>query len=187
MRLDYLIFDFDGTIVDTIDAFCKTYNQIYIENSDFVAADPTQVYDYGFRDQCPLVDDVQEIFGSQEFFDNLQPMSGALRELKQLSESFPIMICTKGHNNNISLKSIYIEEYLGFIKDIVYTNTEDKRIINMTNCIFFDDHISNLMNSNATIPIAYGEKFPWNEKWTGLRVPNWAVIRPFIKGLITTY
>jgi 5'(3')-deoxyribonucleotidase len=183
VNIEYLIFDFDGTIVDTISAFCKTYNQMLYGHKDFIAADPTQVYDYGFRDQCPLIDNIQDIFASQEFFENLQPMHGALRELKQLSIDFPVMICTKGHNLNISLKSKYIEENMGFVKDVIYMNTEDKRRINMANCVFCDDHIDNLMNSNATISIAYGEKFPWNEKWTGLRIPNWAVIRPFLKEL----
>lgn len=186
MKIDYLIFDFDGTIVDTIEAFCKTYNQIFYNEEGFVAANPTQINDYSFRDQCPLISDIQEVFRSQKFFDNLQPMRGALRVLKQLSKEFPIMICTKGHNLNISLKSKYINDHLGFVQNVIYTNTEDKRIINMTNCVFFDDYIDNLTTSYATLPIAYGERFPWNEKWTGLRVPNWAVIRPFIKGLKIT-
>jgi len=184
MKIDYLIFDFDGTIVDTIEAFCKTYNQIFCGQECFAAADPTQVYDYGFRDQCPLINDVQDIFASQLFFDNLKPMRGALRVLKELSDMFPIMICTKGHNLNISQKAKYIEENLDFVKDIIYTNTEDKRIINMENCVFVDDHIDNLRTSNATIPIAYGDLYPWNREWTGLRIPDWAVVKPVIKELI---
>jgi len=184
VNIDYLIFDFDGTIVDTVEAFCKTYNQMFSTHEGFVAADPTQVYDYSFKDQCPLIDDIQEIFGMKQFFDNLKPMKGSFNELKKLGADFPIMICTKGHNKNISLKSKYIEEHLGFVKDVIYTNTEDKRIINMKDCVFVDDHIDNLRTSNALIPIAYGEKLPWNEGWTGLRVSNWIVMRNFIKCLI---
>jgi 5'(3')-deoxyribonucleotidase len=183
VKVDYLIFDFDGTIVDTIEAFCKTYNQLYPSYPGFVPADPTQVYDYGFRDQCPLVEDVQEIFCSQEFFDNLQPMRGAFRELQILSSELPVMICTKGRNMNISLKAKYIEDHLGFVKDVIYTNTEDKRLIDMKNCVFVDDHIANLATSNATIPIVFGEVLPWNREWEGHRIPNWVVIRPFLKNL----
>ena len=184
MKIDYYIFDFDGTAVDTIGAVCKTYNKLYKDHPCFIPADPTQVCDYSFRDQCPLINDIQDIFGSQLFFDNLEPMRGALRVLKALSAKHKTMICTQGHNPNIALKSIYIENTFKFVQDVIYVNAENKRMINMENCIFFDDHIKNLTTCNARLPVAFGDIYPWNVEWTGHRIPDWAVVESFISELL---
>ncbi len=54
--------DMDGTITNTIKAYCQTYNVLYYYHPKFKPADYNKVNAYNFSDQCPLVMDVQEIF-----------------------------------------------------------------------------------------------------------------------------
>lgn len=178
------IVDFDSTIADSISAFCKVkddkirneyYAQSFIEmNSlkpnkikieeleykaeNFIHTNPNDVNRYDFTDVYPEItkDEVQEIFASWEFFDELKLFPYAYEVLEKLNEKYRVIICSIGTSMNISLKSIYINKKLPFIKDVILIrngNCEmNKSMINMDNVIaFLDDHEDNLFNSKMKI------------------------------------
>lgn len=47
----------------------------------------------------------------------------------------------------------------------------------MSEAIFIDDSVSNLLTSNAGRKICFGEVKSWNQDWSGERIKNWESIR----------
>jgi 5'(3')-deoxyribonucleotidase len=173
-----LFLDFDGTIVNSIKAYCTTYNIRYNFGTD---ADWTKVRKYNFIDQCPLVDNPQDIFESAYFFYKLNFINHNTQSIiKELSKHYKITIVTIGTLQNLALKSGWIQEKLSFIDDVILIKNKDctmnKEIVNMASeegSIFIDDVSSNLFSSNANVKICFGNKYEWNEDWTGERCSNW--------------
>ena len=59
-------------------------------------------------------------------------------------------------------------------------NSKDKSEINMTDSIFIDDSYNNLITSNATEKICFGDIYLWNRKWDGIRLANWMDIKKYL-------
>lgn len=168
-----LFLDFDGTIVNSVKAYCKVNNILFNEN-----ADHTKVNRWDLSDECPNATDIVEaIFASDDFFEYLEDMDeDTINIINQLKEIYDVIICTIGTPKNISKKAIWIEDNLG-IKDMILLSQENaemnKSIVDMTGSIIIDDHENNLFSSNAAIKICYGEIKSWNENWNGLRAMTW--------------
>jgi len=75
-------------------------------------------------------------------------------------------------------------DYLPFIKECIFIVNDgyrmDKSSINMQGAIFLDDTTDNLNSSNADIKICVGNKYPWNDKWDGIRCYNWTDIKTLL-------
>ena len=174
-----LFVDFDGTIVDSISAVCKVYDNRYSWQFGYTKPNPFLVNTWNFADQCHLLEyeEVEDIFGSQSFFNYLQPYPNVINILKRLKNKYQIIIVSIGTYENISLKSMYIKEHLPFIDDFIgIVNSGaimDKSIVNMAgtnDCtnIFIDDNENNLYSQANTpnlIRCCYGKEYQWNEKW----------------------
>lgn len=181
------IIDLDSTIANSHQAYCDAYNQMYKDHRDFKEADGNCVERWDLSCQCPLEKNVGNIFGNNLFFDNLKPFPNAVEELLKLSEEYELIICSIGDFNNISYKSQWIKNNLPFIKTAILLSNEgckaDKSIVNMKDCLFMDDHASNLYGSNAEIKLCFGKKFVWNEMWEGNWVTSWENAYDRIKGI----
>lgn len=184
MKKTKLILDFDGTIVDSVKAFCSEYNIRYTERPGFKPANPNNVVKWNLLDECPVCPDIHEIFDSNEFFNRLEFMDGALEVIKELNEKYEIIICSIGTLKNISEKASWIEKNLPFIKNTILINNEgvkmDKSIINMEGAYFIDDVSSNLYSSNALVKICFGKLAEWNENWTSIRKYNWNEVKEYL-------
>lgn len=171
------IVDLDSTIADSHRAYCDAYNEIYKDHKDFKKADNSLVERWDLLCQCPLEKSVENIFGNKMFFDNLKLFPNAYEELLKLDEEYDIAICSIGSYNNISHKSQWIQKNLPFIKNsiLVINNgcKTDKSIVNMADSLFMDDHMNNLLSSNAKFKLCFGKKFVWNEKWEGHWITTW--------------
>jgi 5'(3')-deoxyribonucleotidase len=158
-----LFIDFDGTIANSIKAYCEYYRIMYRQIPDH-----TKVKRYNLSDQCPLVPlkEVNNIFGSQLFFDCLELMPNAFDVVKKLKDKFNIILCSIGTFKNISYKSLWIEKHLPFIEDAILIRNKncnmDKSIIDMNSGIIVDDVGENLATSNADIKILFDNDFEWN-------------------------
>ena len=165
-----IFLDFDGTIVDSIKAYCDVYNDKYKHNSKFVAADSTKAYKWDMRDICPLEKEVSRVFDSPEFFNKLQFIDNNIPSyIRHLQYYYNIIICTIGSNYNIHYKSKWIAEKLPFITQAIYlVNTGnsgaimDKSLPDMSNSILIDDNIKNLHTSNAKHKIIFGKEYEYN-------------------------
>lgn len=180
-----LFLDFDQTIVNAVEAYCETYNEMYGHCEGFVPADWTQVKRWDLKDQCPMHDKPEEIFDSSIFFRHLSPINDNTIEILDMIKEFcHITICTIGRPDNIIKKTKWIEENLD-IKDMVLLCqdeiTMDKSVVNMEGAIFVDDNEKNLYSSNALTKICFGTT-EWNKSWNdGHRVANWMHLHDLLK------
>lgn len=173
-----LFLDFDETIVATIKAYYNTYCQLYQNNLNFKPAIWENCKEWDLKDICPLVLNIDEIFGNELFFKNLEFINlNTLEILSKINEKYNIIICSIGIPKNIAYKTLWLEKNIPFInKHIMIVNSYckmDKSIVDMKNGIQIDDVETNLLSSNANFKIIFGKKLPWNENWNGIRCYNW--------------
>jgi 5'(3')-deoxyribonucleotidase len=176
-----LFLDFDCTIVDSVKTYCNIYNKIYEDKDGFKEADYNKVNRYDLKDQCPMAAHQEEIFSSEEFFKHVEFMADAKEVIERLSKEYEVIICSIGTLDNISYKSQWIKNNLGFIKNIILICNSvekggirtDKSIVDMKNAIFIDDHADNLESSNAELKICFGKEYEWNRNWQGQRCFSW--------------
>jgi 5'(3')-deoxyribonucleotidase len=176
-----LFLDFDSTIVDSLDTYCKVYNELYKNREEFIKAKPSKVERYDLRDECPLVENINDIFASEMFFNKLEFINRNTKNvIKQLSEIYNIYICSIGVPKNLSLKVMWLNKHLPFVDNyILLSNGKNKcamnkSIVDMSNAVFIDDVASNLISSNAKWKFVFGTKYEWNEKATEERLFDWS-------------
>ena len=183
-----IFIDFDCTIVDSVKTYCNVYNSFFKEHEEFEKADHSRVNRYDLMDQCHLADHQETIFSHEEFFKHLEFMPHAEEVIEKLSNKHELIICSIGTLDNISLKAKWIKNNLSFIKNVILISSAvttngikmDKSSVNMSNSIFIDDHVENLLSSNAEFKICFGKKYEWNESWTGQRCFNWKEVEKLL-------
>lgn len=177
--------DIDNTIINTIDAFCSVYNELYCNHPQFKTAESNKVNIYNFSDQCPLVKNVLDIFEHELFFKFAQLINHNTYEiLEKLNNKYQLIICSIGTPINISRKALYLKDKLPFIKDYVLISNPtckmNKEIVNMQDSLFLDDIPSNLISSNCNKEDKYlfGKRYPWNDEslWNGNWVRDWTEV-----------
>jgi len=179
-----LFLDFDGTITDSIKAYCDVYNKTYSKKEGYKTADYKLVERYDLKDECTLVNHQEDIFSTKNYFKELKFFPGAYQTLLKLNEKFELIICSIGTLTNISNKSLWIKSKLPFINNTILISTKllpggiktDKSTINMSGGVFIDDHQENLFCSDANLKICFGRKYDWNSKWQGDRCLTWKEI-----------
>lgn len=160
----------DSTIIDTNKAFCSLYNKIYQTHNNFTPADHNKVKDWGYSCQCPLqIGETEHLFGRKDLWFYVECLPYAKKILYDLTEKYQVIICSIGSKENIAYKSLWLNENLNFIDDVILISNKgikmDKSIVDMSNSTFVDDNEKNLYSSNATRKIAFGKVFDWNKAW----------------------
>lgn len=139
--------DFDNTIVASSKAVFELYqkesgdyNSIYTDNHlwDFDRLIPSEYWSRAYKYFC-----------EQKFYDILEPLDGAIKVLKELSEEHEVVIVTKHDPDGIAIKAQWIRNNLPFISRVVFLVQDDyeKSIINSD--IFIDDKPECLSGSNG--------------------------------------
>ena len=184
-----LFLDFDGTLTDSISAFCKVYHDWYGNYKDYKTPIPEEVRRWDLTDQCPLAkNNTENIFSSEEFFYYLKPFPNTVEVLQRLKEKYQLIIVTIGSYNNIANKCNFIQDTFPFVDDFIGIvnkgSVMNKSCINMKGTddspnIFIDDNSDNLLSvqSSNLIRYCYGDKrTEWNSKWldmNGRQLRNW--------------
>ncbi len=57
-----MFIDMDSTSINSIQAFCDTYNELYINHPDFVPADPDAVITWNAKEQSPFAKTLTNYF-----------------------------------------------------------------------------------------------------------------------------
>ena len=171
----------DGTIVNTIKAYCDLYSYLYYRHPNFKPANPEKVACYNFTDQCPLVEDVESMFNHPYFFKRLNFINENTYEvLNKLNNKYHLVVVTIGQPPNLFQKAVWLEKKLPFIKEYVLITNEgskmNKEVVNMAGAIQIDDIPSNLNSTNAETKILFGKKYPWNNEWQGEHCLTWTNI-----------
>lgn len=180
-----LILDFDGVISDSILAYCEAYNFIYQYHKDFKPAKWWEVETWNMREQCPLVNNPNDIFSSPIFFDYCEFINPNTKEvIEELCQIYDVSICSIGTKENITNKIAWLKEYLPCVKKYEMIIDEEckmnKSSVNMEGAIFIDDVKANLDSSNAEIKICFGDEYAWNIEWDGFRCFNWIDVRELL-------
>jgi len=178
-----LFLDMDNSLTNSTKSFCESYNILYKYHKDFKPANWEEVNEWNFGDQCPILKsetDVLEIFETPIFFKLLKLINENTYEVtRELNEKYYVIIVSIGTPINLSRKTLYLQETLPFIKDyaLLYNNgiKMNKEIIKMDypESIFIDDHVSNLISSNAVNKYVFGKDYPWSKTNDYERLWNW--------------
>lgn len=186
MKKIYL--DFDGCIIDTISIITKMYDEDFSAYSDFKYIHPCEVNTWDFTElSCASADYINTYFNQPRFFKNIEYMDNAEEVINKLKDEFEIVVVSSGFPPNLRLKTKWIKEnmpYASFIP-INLKYHSDKSHVYMKDGIFLDDSAKNLITSNAHEKICFGDLYPWNEEWDGLRLYNWKDVEKYVtKGVI---
>ena len=163
--------DFDGTLCDSVSSVVEILNRRY--NKNFKANDIKTWYFEEYGNIQP--EEIEEIFMSDEFFDNLKFFDGAKEWLEDNKEN--VKIITKGNPINLIKKQKFLKENgldkIEFIGVPLYENKGD--YITDKNSILIDDDVQNLITSGCkynilflTNPLAEWQKYSDGRKWDGL-------------------
>lgn len=164
-----LFLDFDETMTKSIKQFIKIANKKFNVNKDW-----KDLRLWNFVDLYPNItlNDINEIFCSEDFFIDLEFHEGVIETLEKLKDNLNIHIATLGLDDNLDKKQIFLKNK---IKEINYNfvgvldkgkeELNDKSCVDMSNSIFIDDRVTNLRNSNANIKILFKDyrHYYWQE------------------------
>lgn len=164
-----IILDFDNCIADSIDAIVKAFN--IVDCTDY--GDSKLVRKWNMNDLIPRADDksIEQMFNSHLFWNNLKLYDGVLEFFEKYQDR--IIICSIGSIENQVKKLQWIHSKLGrvdmlpVITDMcTHPKSIDKSYIDMSDCIYVDDSLSNLLMSNAKCKVLYSDRgfdCEWNK------------------------
>ena len=179
----------DGCIVNTIKAIVDLYNEDFQYYKKFKYIDWTEVNTWDFAEcNCASTEYINTYFNQQRFFDKLEFMDWAYTVISSFRDIYqvPITIVSSGYSPNLKAKELWIKKNLSFC-DFIGVNLKkynDKSHVKMgKGSVFMDDSANNLITSNAEYKICFGDQYPWNEDWKGIRCANWIDVFRVIKNL----
>lgn len=172
-----LILDFDGTIVNSIQAVVDCYNDDYQQYPGFTVMNWWDINTWDFE-ELALADKryIDQLWNQPRFFRRLNFMDWAEEVLLILKDEYKIEIATLGNIPNLNLKRLWISEHMPYVEEMHLIDLNQhthKSHVDMSNGICIDDTSINLTTSNAANKILFGDSYPWNLNWDGLRCYNW--------------
>lgn len=179
-----LYVDFDCVIVNSIKKIVELYNDDHAYCKDFKPVDWTLVdtwkFDELYLEPYSIID---RYFSQPRFFRNLEWMDNAEEVLQRLSERYEIRVVSLGTHENLVGKQLWLLKNMPYAKltPVLLDENTDKRAVDMSDGILIDDHITNLINSNAIKKICFGDIYSWNRNWTGCRCSNWYDVEEYLR------
>lgn len=187
LKKSKIFLDYDGCIVNTIKCICSLYNEDFQYYKNFIHINWWEVNTWDFAEcNCATPEYINTYFNQQRFFDRIEYMDWAEKILDILNKYFEITIVSSGYLPNLIAKEKWVKEHLPYCSFIGVNLKEykDKSHIDMSDSIFIDDSASNLKTSNAAIKICFGDEYPWNKKWDGIRCNNWHEVENYIERVV---
>lgn len=176
--------DFDGVIVNTIKTICDLYNEDFKYYKDFVPVRWWNISTWDFSEcNCATSEYIDTYFNQQRFFNKLTYMDWAKEILEELSKTWNITIVSLGYSPNLLGKELWIKKNLPFCEfvGVNFKTHSNKSHIDMSDGVFIDDSVNNLITSNAKYKICFGDEYVWNKDWTGKRCHNWIELESILK------
>ena len=160
------------------------YNEdfCYYKKFKFVKWEDINSWDF---DECELASSkyINMYFNQPRFFKRVEFMDNAEEIIPMLAQKYDIYIVSHGYSPNLRLKRVWIEQHMPYVKGFIGVNLKDHRdksCVDMSGGIFIDDTAKNLETCNAKTRICFGDDYPWNCKWRGVRCRNWYDIGRFL-------
>lgn len=173
--IKYIYLDFDGVITHSCQAIVDILN--LRNKTNYKGSD---VFSWNFKEIDNTLTDkqVEELFNSQWFFENLKPIDGVIDFIKEFKDK--VIIVTKSSVRNFNYKIQWLKQYGINVPVIPIPLELEKDMINMKNCIFIDDCSKNLYSSNAHLRIQFREykdnknnQREWIKNWNGNCLYSW--------------
>lgn len=178
--------DFDGTYADTIQAICALYNEDFCYYPGFKKINWWEIDTWGFEElSLASREYINEYFNQPRFFKVIHAYPYAMQIMMKLHEAgHEITIVSMGDAPNLIQKEAWVKKSLPFAGFIGcdFAEYKDKSHIDMSDGILMDDSRVNLETSNAKYKILFGDNYPWNDGWNGLRCFNWFADVPEVIG-----
>lgn len=177
-----LFLDFDGVIVNTIKCITDLYNEDFRSYKKFVPINWWEVSTWNFDElNCTTREYVDTYFNQPRFFKTIEYMPWARQIIDKLKDYYEIIIVSSGYSPNLVEKELWVKYNLPFCKfiGVNFKEYEDKAHVDMSDGIFIDDSVKNLVTSNASIKICFGDEYEWNKNWKGVRCANWCDVWTF--------
>ena len=171
-EITHIYLDFDECVVDSIDSVLIQLNRKYETSYN--------MYDtkkWNLNDIFPKItsEEIEDVFDSREFFDNLRWKDGAIEFIDKYHDM--ITIATKGKHLNLIRKEVYIRKPFPSIDFIGLEGTVmDKSMVNMgLGAVHIDDNQDNLISTNAEYKVLFEnvKDAEWNNNWNGLKMKGW--------------
>lgn len=184
-----IFIDLDGVVFDTIAKIVDLYNTDHVYYKDFKIISPSDIKTWDF-DELTLEpkENIDKYFSQPRFFKDLPLMKSAKWIINKLHDNlgYKIIFCSSGSYSNLQLKRIWVQKYFNYADfiPVEMPTYEDKSHVDMSGegTVFIDDCSKNLITSNAETKICFGETYPWNEDWNGIRCRDWTEIYKLFKG-----
>lgn len=182
-----LIVDFDNTLVNSSETILRMlyWKNRHKTNNTF-GYNPN-ILKWDFTPYAKTEEDTnfcKAQFNNQRFYDELEPMKGALEVLRELHKNYRIVICSNRNVENIEMFVTTVRNLFGDVVDdiIPIIDSFDKSIIKAD--IRIDDKIECMMNDYSSFNILFGDYgynkncdeddfdcrvFSWNEVLNAVR------------------
>ena len=184
-----LYVDFDGTLVDTNAAITDLYNEDFKFYNSFKPVKGEDINTYDFEEcTCASKEYINVYFNQPRFFERLCFMPCAESTLMELSQYYDIKIVSHGFSPNLKQKEIWIKKRLPYAEFIgvnlkKYT---DKSHVDMSDGVFIDDNMKNLITSNASENVCFGRICGWNKDWESIRLNDWLAVKQYFISKLNT-
>ena len=185
-KIDKIVIDLDGTVLQTIRAICSLYNEDFQYYSKFKSIDWEDVKTWDFQElELAKPEYINLYFNQPRFFEKVRMMDNAKEVINWLSEKYEIIFCSMCYSPNGRGKAKWVKKNFPYAKflSVNYKDYPDKSHLDLSNAVFIDDSARNLETSNAPIKVCFGSLYPWNESWDGDRCDNWLDFYNFINEL----
>lgn len=165
--------DLDEIIAGFLDAFIKYHNDIYkttFHKSDFFSYEFWKVIG-GTREEA-----IDKVYGFHDshYFDEIEPLDGAIEAIKQLKEKNQLYLITSRQDDFQEKTKAWIEMHLpNIFEDILHSNAYPKNGLSRKKSDLCDHlNVSALIEDNLDYVIECMKpkrkmilfKYPWNEQ-----------------------
>lgn len=171
-----IFIDFDGVISNTIETIVSLYNEDYCNYHDYKEVHWSDINSWEFTElNCAKPEEIDKYFSQYRFFNNIILMPNVEYAIFKMLEKYDITVVSMGSAENLIRKYDWIKGNMPQVNFIgcQFSQNEDKSHIDMSGGIFIDDLAKNLETSNAETKICFGDIYPWNDNWKGIRCYNW--------------
>ena len=184
-----IVIDFDNTLVNSSETILRMlyWKNRHKTNNTF-RYNPN-ILKWDFTPYAKTEEDIKfckSQFNKQKFYDELEPMEGALEVLRELHKDYRIVVCSNRNVENVEMFITTVRNLFGdVIDDIVpLIDNFDKSIIKCH--IRIDDKIECMMNDDNSFNILFGN-YGYNKKadedYFDVRAFSWNDVLEIIKNI----
>ena len=187
-----IVIDFDNTLVNSSETILRFLHWKNHHKTNNMFSYNPNILKWDFTPYAKTEEDIKfckSQFNNQRFYDELEPMEGALEALRELHKKYRIVVCSNRNVENIEMFVTTVRNLFGdVVDDIVPLIDEfDKSIVKAY--IRIDDKIECMRKDCSSFNILFGEygynkncdeddfdcrAFSWNEVLDAVReVEEW--------------